>query len=1683
VFAVLRRSIAVVFVASCALVMVAPPPLLGVASAAGQGSVRMDGASSLITVADNPGLRLTTNFTLEVRAKPMGNARQTTMFGKSFYELSMFPASGGVQFALVVRQGAWREARSPVLPLGRWYTVAGSYDGAFLRLFVDGELVTSSALTGSIETSSRPLYLGSVEGNGDIFDGFIDEVRVSDVARWRESYTVTPQPFTPDANTMGLWHLDEGSGTTTADASGKGGTGSLVNGVAWSTDSPFNNSDTTPPAITGLTTTAVTGRTATVKWTTTELSTSRVDYGPTTTYGSSTKLDASSVTTHAVGLAGLTPGATYHYRVTSTDVSGNVAYSPDQTVTMAAGTTAAADIGQWEAARDWPIVAVHQMQLYTGEILMYDAWELPARPRVWNPQTDVFTDVPVPSGIFCSGHVQLPDGKVVIVGGHQAGEVGIKDAFLFDPATRAFTRLPDMNLARWYPTATELPDGKAMVLSGMITSTQWADTPEVFNPATNTFSRLTGISTADMHEGEYPLPFLLPDGKVFAIIPSKGQSRLIDPVAQTYTALPPTQVFNGSAVQVRPGKILYTGGGDVASGGESASRAQVIDMNMPAPAWRDVNGMQEIRYMHNPVMLADGKAMIIGGSATADQTTRNGTVIPEVWDPDTEAFTPVAPHRDKRMYHSTSMLLPDGRVLVAGGGRLAPAADYPTAEIYSPPYLFRGPRPTVTAAPATMSYAQAATLTSPDAATITKAHLVKLASVTHTIDQDQHFVPLTVRSSGTTVTVDPPASAGTAPPGYYMLFLLNADGVPSIARTIQLGGTAPADTQAPTVSMTAPASGATVGGTTAVTASAADNVGVTSVQLQLDGTNLGPLDTAAPYSYAWDTLTATPGSHSLRAVARDAAGNTTTSAAVTVTVNNTAPDTTAPVVSALQARTIIKTGALITWTTDEASTSQLDWGLTTAYGSSTPLDATRVTDHGVNLTALTEGTTYHVRARSRDAAGNEVVTPDLSFTTNMAFGCTMASPAPGTTVGATVNVQANIKGGTGPYSVQFLVDGTSAGGPDTTAPYTYAWDTRTVVNGTHSLTAVATDATADVVNAASVAVTVDNSRPAPVAAYGFDEGAGTTGTDASGNGNTLTLGTGVTWATAGRNGGALSFAGTGDAVVNDSPSLRLTTGMTVESWVRPTGGSGWRTVALKERAGGLSYALYAGSTGGGPAGYVNTGGADVEDAATGALALNAWTHLAVTYDGAALGIHVNGALQKSVPVTGSLVSATGALHIGGNSIWGERFTGQLDDLRVYNLALTPAQIQADMAQAVTTGAVVDTRPPAIGALALGAATRTSATIAWTTDEAASTQLDWGPTAAYGSTTALDATLSAAHAVTLTGLAPGATYHVRARSRDAAGNEGTSADLTVVLNQNLALALTSPTGGSTVGGTVTLSATPTAGDPPYSVQFTIDGTDLGGPDATAPYTATWDSRTVADGAHQVGARATDAGSAAATAAPVAVTVNNARPRPVAAWGFNEAAGTTVADATGNGNTGTLGTGVTRSPATAKYGSALTFAGTGQVSVPDAPGLRLTTGMTVEAWVRPTTVSGWRTVLMKERPGGLSYGVYAAGGSPSRPAGYVNTGGVDLRAPGAAALTANTWVHLAITYDGANIRVYVNGVLSSTTAATGTTVTSTSALYIGGNAVWGERFAGQIDEVRLYNIPLSAADIVTDMNTPV
>ncbi|HEY7120191.1 MAG TPA: LamG-like jellyroll fold domain-containing protein, partial [Tepidisphaeraceae bacterium] len=207
--------------------------------------------------------------------------------------------------------------------------------------------------------------------------------------------------------------------------------------------------------------------------------------------------------------------------------------------------------------------------------------------------------------------------------------------------------------------------------------------------------------------------------------------------------------------------------------------------------------------------------------------------------------------------------------------------------------------------------------------------------------------------------------------------------------------------------------------------------------------------------------------------------------------------------------------------------------------------------------------------------------------------------------------------------------------------------------------------------------------------------AGTTAGDASGHGFVGTIAN-ATWTTAGKFGGALSFNGANSWVtVADNALFHLTTGMTLEAWVKPNALDGWTNIIMKERPAGLAYALYASdNTDNPPAGYINRS-TDVSSVGTSALSLGAWTHLATTYDGANLRLYVNGTLVRTQAVTGAITSSTSPIRIGGDSVWGEYFDGLIDEIRVYGRALSQSEVQADMNTAVNAPVI----PPSEGASA------------------------------------------------------------------------------------------------------------------------------------------------------------------------------------------------------------------------------------------------------------------------------------------------------------------------------------------------------------------------------------------------
>jgi hypothetical protein len=379
----------------------------------------------------------------------------------------------------------------------------------------------------------------------------------------------------------------------------------------------------------------------------------------------------------------------------------------------------------------------------------------------------------------------------------------------YDPATGIWTRMADMNLPRWYPAVLKLQDGRILAISGEKFAGTWSDTPEVYDPGTNTWTLLNAVNTSDVHEDLYPNAYLLPDGRVLVIANSTGHTWLLDVNSQTWVAGPPAPFNNGSSVMYRPGKILLSGGtGQGPYGVATGSDAAVLDMTVANPSWKTIANMNFARGYHQLSALPDGRVISVGGSTLFSTSSLGGVLPTEIWDPSTGAWTVMNAMQDARMNHSIGVLMPDATFLSAGGGHemRTGAYDYFTAETYQPPYLFAGPRPTITSAPATAGYAKTITVKTPDAATIGSVALMELSTETHHYDSGGGYQSLAFTAGSGQLNVTMPASSSMASPGYYMVFIVSQSGVPSVATMVQLTGP---DANPLTAKNGTPASGST----------------------------------------------------------------------------------------------------------------------------------------------------------------------------------------------------------------------------------------------------------------------------------------------------------------------------------------------------------------------------------------------------------------------------------------------------------------------------------------------------------------------------------------------------------------------------------------------------------------------------------------------------------------------------------------------------------------------------------------------------------------------------------------------------------------------------------------------------------------------------------------------------------
>lgn len=445
-----------------------------------------------------------------------------------------------------------------------------------------------------------------------------------------------------------------------------------------------------------------------------------------------------------------------------------------------------ASTGEWGQPFDLHVIAIHSVLLQNGKVLF---WQYPPNTTgagspagLWDSSTGKLTDVTMPykRDIFCGAEVHLPDGRVFIVGGmafYAQGDIGTKETDFFDPATQTWSHGPLMQYERWYPSALELPSGDVLALGGQHNDHFVTKQVEHYHVASNRFTTLPRSANLDI--GLFPRAFVLPNGLIFR--GGDGQdTELFNPTTAKWTFVDFFKIGNrfSLASVLLPGlhEVLAIGGAP--DGVHATNTVERINLAAPAPKWRYTAPMRFKRVDPNAVLLPDGTVLVVGGGLTDPYGYPQRHA--ELYDPQSETWTVLAQQRARRVYHSTAILLPDARVFSAGSDD--PKSNMQTfAEIFSPPYLFKGPRPVIGGAPSSLTYGQHFAIRTSQAGNIKRVAFIKLGATTHATNFEQRFVDLTFTRRTEQLLATAPAGPTFAPPGWYMLFIVDQTGVPSRA--------------------------------------------------------------------------------------------------------------------------------------------------------------------------------------------------------------------------------------------------------------------------------------------------------------------------------------------------------------------------------------------------------------------------------------------------------------------------------------------------------------------------------------------------------------------------------------------------------------------------------------------------------------------------------------------------------------------------------------------------------------------------------------------------------------------------------------------------------------------------------------------------------------------------------------
>jgi hypothetical protein len=474
----------------------------------------------------------------------------------------------------------------------------------------------------------------------------------------------------------------------------------------------------------------------------------------------------------------------------------------------------ASEKGVWRILDfDSQIIAVHAALLHTGDVLFFagSGYSVPNfkahrfRTRVWHYPSRRFSAPATPVDLFCCGHAFLPGGRLLAAGGTKRYDPfrGIRDALAFDPGRRRWMRLRRMAHGRWYPSLVTLADGRVIAASGRGDDGHLEREPEIFEPGKG-WRPLASPGQWPF----YPHLTLLADGRIFYSgghmgVAAGAKPGIWNPANGHVTpvrGLPMAQMRNQAATVLLPPaqdqRVMVVGGGgagmhDHEHGGHkevqvATKSVAIADLSAAHPRFKAAKPLRHARMHQNLVILPDRTVLVTGGAAV-DEHKSKAALESELFDPATGRWRPVAKTRVARLYHSVALLMPDGRVITAGSNPKRTVEEL-RIEVFSPPYLFKGPRPAFTLARDRAAYGAKLKATTPDPSALREVNLVRPSATTHASNAEQRLLDLPFTATAANrVELTLPGNANLAPPGWYMVFAVNAAGVPSIGRWLLLG--------------------------------------------------------------------------------------------------------------------------------------------------------------------------------------------------------------------------------------------------------------------------------------------------------------------------------------------------------------------------------------------------------------------------------------------------------------------------------------------------------------------------------------------------------------------------------------------------------------------------------------------------------------------------------------------------------------------------------------------------------------------------------------------------------------------------------------------------------------------------------------------------------------------------------